>query len=50
MIFYILKLMAHRGLLDGNLMKKIKKNAYFGEYEILIINFKFLNNLLEFFP
>jgi hypothetical protein len=28
---------------------KIKKNTYFGKNEILVINFKFLNKLLEFF-
>ncbi len=30
---------------------KIKKNTHFGELDkILIINFEFLNNLLEFLP
>jgi hypothetical protein len=38
--------MTHRGLLDGNFSKK---NTYFGKTKILIINFKFLNKLLEFF-
>ncbi len=29
--------------------EKIKKNTYFGDYKILVINFKFLNKLLDFF-
>jgi hypothetical protein len=49
MIFYILKLMTHIGLLDGNLKKKVKKNTYYGKNKILTINYNFLNKLLEFY-
>jgi hypothetical protein len=41
MVFYILKLMAHWGLLDGKFKGKNQKEYLSGEYKILEINYKF---------